>query len=383
MISLMSNDVIDIYTRGDNIVKYLTTENKLCPHMKLGDVLGVGGSGTVMKLLPSDDVVVKEFNYILDTIPNNRNQTVRQFSESLEEWPDYKDAFIRINGGLDATPTQFMLPEFVQPCAGRTPLDYVSNVGGEDRLVEPPYYVCDSGGEQYSEFIISTLVSALNHPNFVKSNDFITCYPSDRPHQYMVMERMITSLAEQATDFRILDDGDVSDSIFVQCLCAIAVYQETYKISHNDLHPGNIFLQPYVGVEDYFHYNIKGVDIYVPNEGFVVKIGDWSEAIKWTTPVIASSSSLYGDTVPNVYIPAYDVMLLVMSFLHLRADSPLPGRVFESMTGLDSASFRSLTMAGYKARPGLSIFTDIVKPDIDATSILTSVKLMSKFYERQ
>jgi hypothetical protein len=78
-------------------------------------------------------------------------------------------------------------------------------------------------------------------------------------------------------------DGNVTftekqwESILFQVIYTLYVAYKYYKITHNDLHLGNILFKE--TNEEYLYYKIEGHGIYrIPTFGYIVKIIDWNRA---------------------------------------------------------------------------------------------------------
>jgi serine/threonine protein kinase len=73
--------------------------------------------------------------------------------------------------------------------------------------------------------------------------------------------------------------------LFFQAFFALVIAQRKCKLKHHDLHSGNIFLKriddatEFRGTKlhdvQFFHYHMNGIDFYIPNCGFLSKIGDF------------------------------------------------------------------------------------------------------------
>lgn len=155
--------------------------------------------------------------------------------------------------------------------------------------------------EFYKEFIIGVLCSRLYEKgisaNFIRVYDFATVLNCDYDEQKQCI------FMERATD-RIDNMKSLHTrwGVFIQTLHAIGVYQNVYSISHNDLQPRNILykrIEPNdmfngkrIALYDHFHYSFKGRDIYIPNEGYIVKIIDFDHSDLFGDHPIANKHSL-------------------------------------------------------------------------------------------
>ena len=126
----------------------------------------------------------------------------------------------------------------------------------------------------------------------------------------------------------------IMNGIYIQTLFAIASYQAKFKISHNDLHTGNVFVE-FVTEKtefnekklieaDYYHYEINGKSIYFPAIPVIVKIGDYGKSVKYTEPIIGDKyvfDSGYeqgdgtGPWIPNTYLAQYDSLYFTTSYI--------------------------------------------------------------------
>jgi len=204
-------------------------------------------------------------------------------------------------------------------------------------------YICPD--EQYSEYVIGIIVSELvknnRCPFFVDILDFATCY-SPKFAQYIFMERVDGSLRKLIDNGTIdLTDDLTARSIFTQLLLSIATYQSLYQVSHNDLHPDNIFIEiikdntifngKKLKDADYFSYNFRGKTFYFKNVGYLIKIGDWGFASKFSDPIILNKNLQSVDEqgrlsgfrnkrgmliIPNAYIPQYDITFAITSLAY-------------------------------------------------------------------
>lgn len=167
----------------------------------------------------------------------------------------------------------------------------------------------------YSEFIISSLCSRLveegTSANFIKMLGYYTKDVDDplNHHHYMFMDRIDGTLCEY-----------VSIAEYIQVIHAIECYQTRYDIVHGDLHGGNVFWS-YIKDDDefnghklkdaeYFHYRMRDIDLYIPNEGKIMYIGDFGLAVKYQEPVIGPMRVLQRGVsqTPNFKTSEYDLL---------------------------------------------------------------------------
>jgi len=223
-----------------------------------------------------------------------------------------------------------------------------------DEVIPAGSYICEEA--IYSEFLLSILVSKFTESkkvpfcvNFLKTFGFSSCIgrkgrDKGQHINYIFMEKADDSLYS----FRKELDRDDIISIVIQVIFAITCYQEIYSISHNDLHASNIFLKVIEEGSEYypythFHYKLHGQDIIFPRGRFLVKIGDFGIAVKWSAPIIGFRRVLADrddrnpiDYVPNWYSRAYDILYSMNSIsivLGKRAATPFVKKIIEYMVG--------------------------------------------------
>lgn len=189
-------------------------------------------------------------------------------------------------------------------------------------------FICD---EAVSEFLISLLIGDLSNKslNFINTYYFGTC----REKQYTFMDKIDTTLYNLANVESYIQQRHL-ESIYIQIVHAVALYQDTYRIVHGDLKMDNIFIENvssnYRSKElentNYFSYKIKEKQIYIPSCPWIVKIGDWGLSVKYFPRFIGSKKTLTGlfdeetPVIPNFYSKAYDVayitILMYLRFPH-------------------------------------------------------------------
>jgi hypothetical protein len=199
--------------------------------------------------------------------------------------------------------------------------------GRGDFYVSKGNFVCD---ETLSEFIISLLAGDLTRvsSNFINTYYFGLC---NKKMQYTFMESVDSSLDK----LHGLKPSQI-ESLYIQIIHAVALFQKTYKIVHGDLKMDNIFVENILSNSrakefenaDYFGYMINGNQIYIPTSPWIAKIGDWGLAVKYSPKIVAFEDVLtgffdeYGKAVsPNFYSEAYDVafitVLMYFKFPHV------------------------------------------------------------------
>ena len=294
-------------------------------------------------------------------------------------------------------------------CLRTKPKVYKSNITNKQKTIKPPYYKCPSTA--YSEYVLSLFVSKLYEQgvciNFLRTLDFVTCeesmdeckhrttlrnLPDSEPTmftRYMIMEKASSPLSK-------VFDATQAEGAFIQTLVATAIFQDVYKISHNDLHIDNVMITPVehttwggsssserstgVAGADYFHYSLHGTDIYFPAISFIIKIIDWGLGTKWKPPVIAQFK--YEDVIPNQYTPQFDSLSVLFMFALLQPPTGLVREMFEHIFGetaddkFESRIVNKLTSVLY-GRPSLEVTRQ--HPEATAMKLLTNLQLMKRY----
>jgi hypothetical protein len=108
-------------------------------------------------------------------------------------------------------------------------------------------------------------------------------------------------------------------SIIFQVLYTIYVLQKKYKLSHNDLHCGNILIDT-IDKEGYLTYELNNQKYYVKHNGVIPKIFDFEVSESYNNSI----SKLYPNehlkeqkkSIPQYFHPGYDVHYFLDSLLH-------------------------------------------------------------------
>lgn len=83
-------------------------------------------------------------------------------------------------------------------------------------------------------------------------------------------------------------------SFILQTLFALEVLR-MYKIQHNDISVSTIKCHETDADVEYFEYTIDNIKVYVPNAGFIVKIGNFGSAVKYSHPTVGDVSEFEYD----------------------------------------------------------------------------------------
>ena len=351
-------ETLSIVDTGGDLVRYLTRKNPICPligsRIKLLKKLGEGVAGAAFLIsiegLGEKEYVVKKSQTFAETrkwmhVPHALKDVAKIVSKQVLV---PAETVIALNGGdpehLITRGDPLFIPSYAEICLLSEDLTVKRFDTGEYITTPPGSYVCEENA--YSEYVNSLLAGQLYQQgksmNFFSVFEFATCPDhGDDPeevYQYTFMEKIDDTLRGILNDVLSEEHHSVAAGILVQTLHAIATYQHNYKLSHNDLHDDNVFIE-YVtektefGGEklidaDYYHYRIDDVDIYIPASKYIVKIGDWGLSVKWSAPIVGDRTSMIGGYdqddgggpwVPNWYSANYD-STFITSRMWLMAD---------------------------------------------------------------
>lgn len=356
-------ELMRVIQSNEPIIKYLSNvDNPVCPllgsEIKFVKELGKGKMGVVFEIDFPDrgtrryvakKAQVPIMSFVIEPAPRSGRQPVT-FQDLQEKHGIFSKVIIEYNQ-LSANPTDaitqdVIIPIFKKGCILRKDLTLPKLSGTGIVKFQPKDKICET---TYTEFMIALLVGELYRSgtsiNFLDTFYFATCIEGHRlrnVQQYTFMEQIDRSLKNTIGCITEIDrKGDknpnyrpeVVESILIQILHAISEYQENYKIVHGDLHDDNVFLEyvrdtttwngELVLEADYYQYKVKGTDLYVLGGRecpFIVKIGDWGIACKYSTPRIIETTVGHtgydqmdgnGPWLPNFYTTAYDVLYII------------------------------------------------------------------------
>lgn len=163
-------------------------------------------------------------------------------------------------------------------------------------------------------------------PNIACTVGYFEC---DKPLEGLELPRMFKSINPGAfkkqysvTVMELLEGGTVQDlfdggvdlngyiSVILQSLLSIR-YMHASGYSHGDNHSSNYFINP-VDPGGRWHYRISNVDIFVPNYGFQVVLGDFGLA----KPLTAVNETKDIEKVFDLQVNAFsDIRKRVLSFM--------------------------------------------------------------------
>lgn len=311
--------------------------------------LGKGVEGTVYAItLPSGtssefamkEVVDSDIRYTLNT----ESTILEQIQQIIYQKSLPRDAsfYLALNNIPKQTwkkvPTkshEILLPTFekILPCKVNKTI--TSTIDGDNVPIDPPIlpgdYVCS---EEIVESVISSFTSSLIErkicPHFTHTISFATCVKSS----LTFMEKIDSSLFDMLQNLQKIYGRDnasyaqIISSLNFQVLMALSFMQDKFQICHQDLHLKNVFLldsRKYswngnnLSQINTWRYRIDGVDYYVQNPGFIVKLGDWGFSAKYSHPRVLRDSSVRGDydgwNIPVNFSPVYDMLFYLTSLV--------------------------------------------------------------------
>lgn len=156
------------------------------------------------------------------------------------------------------------------------------------------------------------------------ANPELNVYIANFPVQMICMERCKQTL-DQLLQTNDLPECEL-ESMLIQIVMTLAVYQDRFKLTHNDLHTNNIMWSP----TDHTHidYVFNGTRYHVPTFGRVYKIIDFGRSIysvngkRFCSDAFASHGDAYGqyncmpfhdDALPTVE-PNYSFDLCLLAY---------------------------------------------------------------------
>lgn len=345
------NDIVKAYKSGKSIVSLLGLQDQLCPligkDIKFVKRLGKGTYGEVFSISWKGSNI-RANNYVLKKQANKfhkentlklsksvRELTMQEYSQYVDKSLDLNpDVFIQYNGGKSRLNLQskigdrkhIIMPDFAMNCVERSSsVLRIRKAGTRDKYISIPKgsYLCEN--EIYSEYVINLIVANLYKEgksiNFLDKFDFISCPSDKKSFQYIFMEMVDGSLESFKN---VINDLECM-SIFIQLVHSIGAYQHYYKINHYDLFPRNILIKRIDSSTKYkgqklceavwYKYSFKGNDLYIPATKYIIKIGDFGFAVRWSKPIIGNigilKNNFNGVVFPNYFTEFFDLSVLI------------------------------------------------------------------------
>lgn len=109
--------------------------------------------------------------------------------------------------------------------------------------------------------------------NKVQRSEGLCVVKSNVPIYLLALEKFNYELSDVVKKIQTVDQFY---SIIFQIFAALVFINHNYKIYHNDIHVGNIFLHK--TLKTHLYYSIEGSFYKIPTFGYIVKIIDWGRA---------------------------------------------------------------------------------------------------------
>lgn len=356
-------EVLNTINSGGSIVELLGLPvEKKCAligaEIKLVKKIGQGVQGEVFLIdFPGKGekmYVVKKSDLTLSVITGFKDTVIEELDEEDLTWEDienWQPSEYKNEWGQGSGIVSVIIPP--KMCRLDKPKKFRSIPPGKNMFMNIPKgsYLCDD--ESFSEFCIAVYTGTLYRDNicinFFNTYSMFTCLDSKTNDfaeykQYIFMDKIDGELENYVSCIALdkyikygeysEDSEDIMNGIYIQTLFAIATYQAKFKISHNDLHTGNVFVEfvtektEFNGKKlmpaEYYHYEINGKSIYFPAIPVIVKIGDYGKSVKYSEPIIGDKMVFdtgyeqhdgTGPWIPNIYFAQYDSLYFTISYI--------------------------------------------------------------------
>ena len=430
-------EILKVLRTNESIVKVLSNvKNPVCPlmgsYIKLGKKLGSGKGGIVFEIEFPDRgkrryaaKVAKVPVYLFAVFdPSPPGTPSRTFLDIQRMYEISANVVISYNK-LDAAPSDeitesIVVPLFKKGCSLRKKMEIPRFDHRGMFVLEEGDQICEP---EYTEFVLAVLAGEIYRSgqsiNFLDTFYFATCVQDDNlknVKQYTFMEKIDRSLRKTIGCITEIKHSGLPNKnylpetvqcIMIQILHAICCYQIKYQMVHGDLHDENVFLE-YVDENttwggkkvldaDYYKYTIGDTDLYVPGGRvcpFIVKIGDWGLACKYSSPQIVQKDVIntgydqrdgHGPWLPNFYSGAYDILLITLIMYSLNPTNAFVRRILmwilDIPDTLTNDRINRVLEDVYNkgtTRPSISALSTTLG-FVNATSILTDKDLMKEY----
>ena len=428
-------ETIKILDTGKSIVNYLASQKSECPligsEIELVEKLGKGNFGAVflvkIKGMGPKKYAAKKTTHDLYKFEYGAYDHVEKSLEDIatdmsDDEGISKEIFILINGGDPkriVKPGEFLFnTTFAKICLTDKVKTYKRFDGQGETIVPIGSYLCEQ--ISYSEYVIGLLCGDLYRSgisaNFFDIFGFTTCpdTKNETVDQYVFMDKIDGSIrsikdcvfevwASHSEKYPEKFPEIIPTVLFIQVLHAIAVYQEIYQISHNDLHDDNIFIElikkdtvynsQNLYEADWFHYKLGKVDLYLPWIPLIVKIGDFGLSVKYSTPIVGDlevfkdgydQNDGKGKWIPNWFSPSYDMLYMSQIFQGNNFDNEFIKKVFMKILGVDKEDMidkRKFFSYNAYMRPDMRFISQRDK-EVSPAKILSDENLLGEFMVR-
>ena len=352
-----NEEILQAIDNRESIVKILGYPSEKCSllgsKIKMGNFIDKGAYGEVYEIsfpgMGKRNYVVKTGVIKLPYVQVTVNDIKEFLKHSNLKWQDIKSLQITntinaFENNEDSKLVYLIAPPRKCLASKENSFQKIPGNYGDMLTIPNSSYMCEVN--TYSEYALGVYMGKLYREgkciNFFDVHSMFTCHSphlpeSDHFTQYIIMDKIDGSLdrCDKCIDTETEDYDDpftIINSIYIQTIAAIACYQSEYKLSHNDLHTGNLFIE-YIKKDTqfngqslygatYFHYSVGDKDIYFPAGDILVKIGDFGLSVKYSEPIVGDlkvfqdgyTDDLTGPKIPNIYKPSYDSLYFSTAF---------------------------------------------------------------------
>lgn len=422
------NEILDVIDNNSSIIKYLGLPRSDCAligaEIQAGKELGRGNHGAAYEItLPGmgpKKYVMKVNELALEYLTTYTKAEITEMLEAMELTFDdiaplqltqeYIDYFERAD--YEDLVKVVMPPEICKLAKDVTyPAvpKFKSYFGFDVDTITVPKgsYLCLD--KSFSEYIIGVYLGKIYREgkciNFFDVHAMLTCDAGNVVtthkdgtrdivyNQFIFMDRIDGGFKGQSHCVRkaLFEKAPKAqrdyaiDSVFVQTIFAIAYYQETLKMSHNDLHTDNVFVEyvtkdtrfngETVAGADLYRYVFNGRELHFPACPMLSKIGDFGFSVKFSDPIVGSREVMQDgfyapidDTgknfrafFPNSFIPSYDSLYFTLAYAgqvstvngdngHILPDSitPLLNKCLQFLGGNANIKLNRAGVYGYR-----------------------------------
>jgi serine/threonine protein kinase len=305
------NSMIIRYYKGEELLVDIIKRSS--PPGPIGKELGSGKFGTVYDYLDGVNIatmVIKteKFKprrlYVEDDVSSDEDDVVpADIFPGVKNWCEKNGVYY----------------DFMYTCKNRD-VPLIRFDSSQHLEPSPTYYVFESA--ILSEFLIMKFVDFQVQrgicAHFLSIGNIYTQYDSKHATVSYTMER-----AEKTLEYIKSLPDNLVDNYAVQILFAVCVLN-MFEISHNDLHVENMFLQKACNVEyngkklsecTHYRYILKdGTFITIPATKYIIKIGDFGHACKFSPPEIYNNYVMEDGLefeLPTWYDVRYDMAQMI------------------------------------------------------------------------
>lgn len=403
------DEVLDIIDHHKELSEYLSNQDAECSligsKIVLDKVLGKGKFGAAFSITIPEfgpkEYVAKRLDKGLTTIKSEIQGSLKEiaayYGERLGVSKKAMMALNKTNIYIDIGDTIY-IPYYSKACLTNSDISIEPNdPDGVPYMIPKGSYVCND--ETYPEFIIGSLCGNLNKKgdsiNFFDTFGFSTCPNKGQVNQYVFMEKIDGTLAELIEEVQP-EPWEIA-SLIIQTIHAIGVYQQKFRLQHTDLSIKNVFFQnvkpssKFRGKKIYdhqhFHYKVADVDLYIPATSWIVKIGDYGMAVKFSDPIVAPEQSLQGDeNIPNWYTENYDILYFLCNMFFATDGDPFVDTLLRYILKVeedkDVGDVIFETFDENSGRPELWTLETFFK-DLSPRSLLTNPQIMGEYMKRK